>query len=75
MFGAIAKTYYAQKLGVDPKDMVVVAKMCIRDRAYACYAEMGILNPKDPDKVCDNIKEKLGIDSMIVCLLYTSRCV
>ena len=27
MFGAIAKTYYAQKLGVDPKDMVVVAIM------------------------------------------------
>ena len=34
--------------------------------AYACYADMGILNPKDPDKVCDNIKQKLGIDSMIV---------
>ena len=27
MFGAIAKTYYAQKLGIDPKDMVVVAIM------------------------------------------------
>ncbi len=27
MFGATAKTYYAQKMGIDPKDMVVVAVM------------------------------------------------
>lgn len=27
MFGAICKTYYAKKLGIDPKDMVVVAIM------------------------------------------------
>ena len=27
MFGAIAKTYYAEKMGIDPKNMVVVAVM------------------------------------------------
>ncbi len=27
MFGGTAKTYYAQKMGIDPKDMVVVAVM------------------------------------------------
>ncbi len=27
MFGATAKTYYAQKMGIDPKDIVVVAVM------------------------------------------------
>ena len=27
MFGATAKTYYAQKMGIDPKNMVVVAVM------------------------------------------------
>ena len=27
MFGAIAKSYYAEKIGVDPKDMVVVSVM------------------------------------------------
>ena len=27
MFGAICKTYYAEKLGIDPKDMVVVSVM------------------------------------------------
>lgn len=30
MFGAVTKTYYAEKLGVDPKDMVVISVMpCI----------------------------------------------
>lgn len=27
MFGAVCKTYYAQKLGIDPKDMVIVSVM------------------------------------------------
>lgn len=27
MFGAVCKTYYAEKLGIDPKDMVVVSVM------------------------------------------------
>lgn len=34
--------------------------------AYECYGEMGILNPENPVKVCDEIKQKLGIDCMIV---------
>lgn len=34
--------------------------------AYDDYLEMGILNPKNPGKVCNEIKEKLGISVMIV---------
>jgi len=36
MFGAIAKSYYAKKIGVDPKDMVVVSIMpCIAKKDEA----------------------------------------
>ena len=34
--------------------------------AYECYAEMGILNPKDPDKVCETIYKELSVTAMIV---------
>ena len=34
--------------------------------AFAEYADLGIRIPENPDKVCDEIKEKLGIESMIV---------
>lgn len=34
--------------------------------AYDCYSEMGILNPVEPDKVCDEILQQLGITCMIV---------
>lgn len=36
MFGAIAKTYAAQKLGVDPADMVVVSVMPCTAKKYEC---------------------------------------
>jgi F420-0:gamma-glutamyl ligase-like protein len=34
--------------------------------AYEYYADKGILAPSNPDKACQNIKDKLGIDCMIV---------
>ncbi|MCU0651273.1 MAG: [FeFe] hydrogenase, group A, partial [Candidatus Omnitrophica bacterium] len=41
MFGAIAKTYYAQKLGIDPKNMVVVSIMpCTAKKFEAKRPEM-----------------------------------
>ncbi|MCL2187983.1 MAG: NADH-dependent [FeFe] hydrogenase, group A6 [Defluviitaleaceae bacterium] len=42
MFGAIAKTYLAQKLGVDPKKMVVVSIMpCLAKKYEAAREELG----------------------------------
>jgi hypothetical protein len=35
-------------------------------KAYECYKEMGILLPENPDKVCNDIREKLGIHCVIV---------
>ncbi|SCZ80654.1 NADH-dependent [FeFe] hydrogenase, group A6 [Acidaminobacter hydrogenoformans] len=41
MFGAIAKTYYAEKKGIDPKDIVVVSVMpCIAKKAEAKRTEL-----------------------------------
>lgn len=34
--------------------------------AFDYYLDKGILNPDKPDEVCNEIKEKLGIDCMIV---------
>ena len=34
--------------------------------AFEYYKDKGILAPKKPDEVCEYIKEKLGIDSIIV---------
>jgi iron-only hydrogenase group A len=36
MFGALAKTYYAQKEGVDPKDVVVVSVMPCTAKKFEC---------------------------------------
>ncbi|SES70283.1 coenzyme F420-0:L-glutamate ligase [Anaerobranca gottschalkii] len=36
------------------------------DEAYDYYADKGIFAPKNPEKVCQKIKEKYDIDSMIV---------
>lgn len=35
-------------------------------KAFDCYREMGILLPENPDKVCNDIREKLGIHCVIV---------
>lgn len=39
MFGAIAKTYYAEKIGVKPEDMVVVSIMPCLAKKYECNRE------------------------------------
>ena len=52
MFGAIAKTYYAQKIGVDPKDLVVVSIMpCLCKKYEADRAEFGRDGYRDVDIV------------------------
>jgi F420-0:gamma-glutamyl ligase-like protein len=35
-------------------------------KAFSSYKEMGILLPENPDKVCDDIRDKLGIHCVIV---------
>jgi hypothetical protein len=35
-------------------------------KAFDCYKEMGILLPENPDKVCNDIRDKLGIHCVIV---------
>jgi NADH-quinone oxidoreductase subunit G len=39
MFGAIAKSYYAEKIGVAPKDLIVVAIMPCIAKKYECNRE------------------------------------
>ena len=48
MFGAIAKNYFAQKLGIDRKDLVVVSVMpCVAKKAEAARPEFS--RDGDPD--------------------------
>jgi NADH-quinone oxidoreductase subunit G/NADP-reducing hydrogenase subunit HndD len=43
MFGAVAKTYYAEKMGIDPKDMVVVSVMpCTAKKFESQREEMSV---------------------------------
>jgi iron-only hydrogenase group A len=52
MFGALAKTYYAQKIGVDPEDMVVVSVMpCTAKKYEAQRPEMADSGVRDVDIV------------------------
>ncbi len=52
MFGALAKTYYAQQIGVDPKDMVVVSIMpCTAKKYEANRPEMYSSGYQDVDYV------------------------
>jgi len=52
MFGAIAKTYYAQKMGIDPAKMVVVSIMpCAAKKFEAERPEMYSSGYKDVDYV------------------------
>jgi NADH-quinone oxidoreductase subunit G/NADP-reducing hydrogenase subunit HndD len=39
MFGAVAKTYYAQKMGIDPRDMVVVSIMPCTAKKFECQRD------------------------------------
>lgn len=50
MFGALIKTYYAQKAGIDPKDIVTVALMPCTAKKYECNRpEMNSSGYKDVD--------------------------
>jgi iron-only hydrogenase group A len=52
MFGAVAKTYYAKKAGVDPKDIVVVSVMpCTAKKFEAQRPEMTDSGYQDVDYV------------------------
>ncbi|SHH51791.1 NAD(P)-dependent iron-only hydrogenase catalytic subunit [Caloranaerobacter azorensis DSM 13643] len=52
MFGALTKTYYAQKFGIDPKDIVVVSIMpCTAKKAEAVREEMNSSGYQDVDIV------------------------
>ncbi len=52
MFGAIAKSYYAQKIGVEPKDMVVVSVMpCLSKKYEASREEFSHDGVRDVDIV------------------------
>ena len=68
MFGAVAKTYYATKQGVDPKDMVVVSVMpCTAKKFEAQRPEMNSSGFQDVDYVLTTRElgfmiESAGID-------------
>jgi iron-only hydrogenase group A len=50
MFGAVIKTYYAQKHGIDPKDIVTVALMPCSAKKFECNRpEMNASGFKDVD--------------------------
>ena len=52
MFGAVAKTYYAQKIGVKPEDMVVVSVMPCTAKKFECQrSEMFDSGVQDVDYV------------------------
>jgi len=52
MFGALAKTFYAQKIGKDPKDIVVVSIMpCTAKKFEAGRSEMDSSGVQDVDYV------------------------
>ncbi|SDF20405.1 NADH-dependent [FeFe] hydrogenase, group A6 [Sporolituus thermophilus] len=52
MFGALAKTYYAEKMGIDPKDIVSVSIMpCTAKKAEAVRPEMRASGYQDVDYV------------------------
>ncbi|MFA6723233.1 MAG: NADH-dependent [FeFe] hydrogenase, group A6 [Lentisphaeria bacterium] len=52
MFGAIAKSYYAQKLGIDPSDLIVVSVMpCLAKKYEAGRPEFAPEGVRDVDYV------------------------
>jgi NADH-quinone oxidoreductase subunit G len=52
MFGAIAKTYYAEKIGVKPEDMIVVSVMpCLAKKYEAARDEFNASGARDVDLV------------------------
>ena len=70
MFGAVAKTYYAQKIGVKPEDMTVVSVMpCTAKKFEAQRDEMNDSGARDVDYVLTTrelgrMVKEAGIDFM-----------
>lgn len=68
MLGAVAKTYYAEKVGLDPKDMVVVSIMpCLAKKYEAARPELGENQMRDVDIVVTTrefgaMMKQMGID-------------
>ncbi len=72
MFGAILKTYYAQKMGIDPKKIFVVSVMpCVGKKAEADREEMQVDGLRDVDAVITTreaarMMKEAGIDLSIL---------
>jgi NADH-quinone oxidoreductase subunit G/NADP-reducing hydrogenase subunit HndD len=49
MFGALAKKYYAEKIGIDSKDLFVVSVMPCTAKKYEATRKEFSVNGKDPD--------------------------
>ncbi len=68
MFGALAKTYYAEKQGIDPKDIYVVSVMPCTAKKYECQRpEMNASGFQDVDAVITTrelakMMKQVGID-------------
>ncbi|MBN1541659.1 iron hydrogenase small subunit [candidate division KSB1 bacterium] len=68
MFGALAKTYYAQKFGIDPKDVFSVSMMpCTAKKYEADRPEMNASGYQDVDAVLTTrevavMMKQIGID-------------
>ena len=76
MFGALAKTYYAEKAGIDPKDMFVVSVMPCTAKKFECTRpEMQSSGYQDVDAVLTTRELARMLREIGACLLYTSRCV
>lgn len=72
MFGAIIKSYYAEKIGVDPKKIFVVSVMpCVGKKAEADREEMQVNGIRDVDAVITTreaarMMKEAGIDLAIL---------
>ena len=72
MFGAIIKSYYAEKMGIDPKKIFVVSVMpCVGKKAEADREEMQVNGLRDVDAVLTTreaarMMKEAGIDLSIL---------
>ena len=72
MFGAIIKSYYAEKMGIDPKKIFVVSVMpCVGKKAEADREEMQVNGLRDVDAVITTreaarMMKEAGIDLSIL---------
>ena len=73
MFGAVAKSYFAKKLGVDPHDIFVVSIMpCTAKKEEILRPESMTNGRQDVDYVLTTTEVASMIRKSGICLLYTS---